>query len=245
MIAQQEAQRILQLLQSTDGMNRLLGQKLMYSQQAYTQVVQAMSSQIEEDFYPNNPQTEVLYHFTGKLITENQKGILTQVEKQLLSEKLLTKHPQVKEYVTRMSFRRKLFSALAEVVNMRQGITFAQLATHREEDLLQIVRLLVTISPVQCTIYFKSEGSRTSIERMIAEFAYLNTTLRDPRQLKQLFKDAIKRNNRVSNEQPYSLTYIDLLRKVRQPLQLRLLPTQEIDKTGYVLKVAIALPANS
>lgn len=241
MTTQQDAQKILQLLQSAEGVNRALGRKLLHSQKAAAAVTQEMISQIGGEFYVNHTQNHILYYFTGKLLYENQKRILNKVEEELSNEEMLQKFPKASAYMTTSSFKRKIFNVLTEVVNMRRGISFAQLATHNEEDLLQNVRLLVTVQPTQWVIYFKNTAELVDVERLIAELAYLNTTINDRHRIKQVYRDAIKRNIAEGDSRPRMLAYVDLLVKVREPLQLFLLPPDDPDTRGYVLKITIKL----
>jgi len=241
MITQQEAKKILQLLQSTDKVNRALGKELLQSQKIWELVALEMLNQVEGDFYGNHSRTHILHHFTGELLFEYRKHILNKVEELISGGQLLPKYPELEEHLSSQRFKRVLSSELATVFGAEQLSTPKQFI-HSAEKLSQIIRLMVIIQPSQCVIYLKREAYSEQLKALIVELAYLNSIADNREQLKQIYREVIKGGymNGVSYDgQPPLLTYVDLVRRTQFPLLLLVLPSDQPNKRDYVLKVTI------
>lgn len=243
MINENEIQKIIQLLESRESVNRALGAKLLESQEAFESILQWMSNEARSGFYPNHSPAYILHHFTGQFTRENQKRILTEVDQQLSNKKLLQQFSDFSEYLSVGIFKRKVFNILADVTSMRRWLPFAQLGTIKEEDYLNTIRLLTLIQANQLMIFFKTTNPISVVQKIISELVYLNTLVDDVYELKRAYRNIVKRGI-VANVSPTSLTYLDIVRRSRSPVQFLFSPQGDEEQIEYVMKVAVELKKN-
>ena len=241
MITQQKVQHILQLLQSEDEVNRTLGKTLMDSQKAIEKVAQAMVDQTDEDFYAHHSQTHILHYFRGVLSSENKKHILNKIEEQMGSTTVLKQFPELEKYHSNLRCKRILASVLIDTLSATHPRTSIQF-TNREKHINQIVNCLMVIQPTQLVMYIKKEAYLEEVKALMTELVYLNGIVEDWQELKEVFRKLIKGGNvggLSDDRQSPLLSYVDLLRKTQFPLLLQVLPSNQPDKSTYVLKVTL------
>lgn len=210
-----EAQKITQLLKSSQGASRRLGRQLMDSLNAVEAVKNCIEQEMGYACFQELTQLKATHIFQTELETNTQEQRFLKALDQL----------EVDPY-----HRRRINQVFLELSVWAK--TFCQRET---------TNFLVDISESQCVFLLKETIWKGYVESPIVSLEYFNTMAQDQQLMKSTLKRIVKSRKKGYPDSLYDLSFLDIIRKTHSPVQYALYPTENDELELIFMKATLDL----